>query len=726
MSDQLLPALIRLSQLQKVSIDRLELQAAVESSQQKRSAKQQLGFVTKHLALPTAKRVKELDKSVMLALLFSTENGWEVLRGHTAEGDWVVEKWVTETNQWEESIQTTLNGYQIFLVNLLRVFKASKSAIYSMIKGEVFSHKKLLFEALLAGVIINMVALATSLYTMQVYDRVVPTGATQTLLVLSMGVGIAILFEFITKNLRMNLYEKLVAVVDRRLSRSVFMRFLGIRLDQLPQSVGSLSAQLRGYESVRSFLTTLTTHVLIDAPFSLLYGLIIFAIAGWLALIPVGFLFVATAIGFLSKRKIDRLAAKATEAVNFKTGMLVETVEGAETIKSGQGGWRMLSRWMNTSDEARDYEQQQQKISEHSQHIVGSLQQTSYIALVASGALLITAGDISMGALIACSILSGRILSPAAAVPRLLVQWANTKASLIALDRMWLLEDDHYGQEQPIVLENIKGNYTFSDVVVEHNGRAVLSIPKLSIKAGEKVGILGPVGSGKTTLLRALTGMYKPQHGRILLDDVDLSHLSKPVLAKSVGFLQQEGRLFAGTVRENLILGLLDPGDDVILEAARATGLLQTVITPHPEGLQQKIFEGGTGLSGGQRQLVNLTRVYLANPKIWLLDEPTASMDTPLETQVRDTLKREIKAEDTLVIVTHKLDMLALVDRVIVVAGGQLILDGPRDAVLHRLNNPKGNQAQQVAQNPPAAQEDGQNTAPSATPDNTKDAAGET
>ena len=692
----LLPSLVRLAQLQKIAIDRLELQEAVAGTDNQKNARMQLKIVSKHLGVALAKLLKSPDKSTMLALVYSDNEGWSVLRGHNAYGEWLTESWDEESSQWIETTHQSLSAHDVFTFNLVKPFRTSKSPVYSLIYSEVFAHKKVLFEALLGGVIINLVALATSLYTMQVYDRVVPTGATQTLLVLGLGVSAAIVFEFFTKKLRMNLYERLVAQVDQRLSRSVFMRFLAVRLDQLPQSVGGLATQMRGYETVRSFLTTATTHLLIDAPFSLLYGLVIFSIAGKLALIPVGFFVLCTLIGLHYRKRVNALADKANAAANFKTGMLVEAVEGAETIKSGQGGWRMLSRWMNTTDEARDYEQEMSRISEHSQHIVASLQQFSYILLVSSGALFITQGEISMGGLIACSILSGRILAPVASIPRMLVQWAHTKAALQGLDRLWALQGDHHGQDQPIVLENITGRYLFSDVSTQYGDNKALSVPQLNIKAGEKIGILGPVGAGKTTLLRLLSGMYKPQQGRILLDDVDLAQLSKPVLAENIGFLQQEGRLFAGTVRENLILGLIDPGDDIILEAARITGLMQAVITPHPEGLQQKIYEGGTGLSGGQRQLVNLTRVYLAKPRIWLLDEPTASMDQQLEIRSRECFHKAIKPADTLVIVTHKQEMLALVDRVIVVANHTIVMDGPKQLVLEKLNGASTQKVQAI------------------------------
>jgi ATP-binding cassette subfamily C protein LapB len=210
-------------------------------------------------------------------------------------------------------------------------------------------------------------------------------------------------------------------------------------------------------------------------------------------------------------------------------------------------------------------------------------------------------------------------------------------------------------------------------------------LPELSVQPGEKIGVLGPIGSGKTTLLRLLSGMYKPQQGRILLDDVDLAHLAKPLVAEHVGYLQQEGRLFAGTLRENLILGQIDPGDEAIYQAARQTGLLSAVITSHPRGLQQVIFEGGSGLSGGQRQLVNLTRIFLRRPTIWLLDEPTAAMDRDTELLVSRALHQAILPGNTLVLVTHKADMLELVDRLIVIADHQIVIDGPKALVLQKL-----------------------------------------
>ncbi len=689
----LLYSLARLAQLQSEAVDRVALHEAVQAAVGNEDPHVQLTVITQHLQVKPARWLKTPDASAVPALLHHATQGWGILRGLNAQGQWMADWFDVPTQKWVESHVSVWTDCRIARIRLAKPYEASTSPVFRLIRDELFSHKKILFEAALGGVVINLIALATSFYSMQVYDRVVPTGATQTLLVLTLGVVFATLFELVAKHVRSGLYEHLVDSVDQRLSRVIYMRFLAIRLDQLPSSVGGLASQMRGYESVRSFLTSVTTHVLVDAPFALLFLLIIFLISGWLALIPAAFFVLSLVIGLHYRKQVTELATKATAAGNLKTGLLVETIEGAETIKSGQGGWRMLSRWMKTTDEARDSEQQTRHIQEHAQHLMASFQQISYVLLVASGALLISKSELTMGGLIACSILSGRVLTPVGMIPNQLVQWAHTQAALLGLDRLWALQDDHHGCEHPLVPSVIDGNYRFENVVSHYSGNKAIEVKQFAIRAGDKIGVLGPVGGGKTTFLRLLSGMYKPQEGRILLDDMELSHISKPLLAEHIGYLQQEGRLFAGTIRENLVLGMVDPGDSAILAAAKLTGLLGAVITAHPKGLQQQIFEGGNGLSGGQRQLVNLTRVFLRQPAIWLLDEPTASLDRNSELQVISALAQTLTPQDTLVLVTHKTEMLEVVDRLIVIANHQIVMDGPKHQVLARLQMPAQTEA---------------------------------
>ena len=678
--------LIRLAMLQGEAVDRVALHEAVQAAEQSGvDPHTRLKTVALHLQVKEAKWLDKADPAAVPALLYDVSLGWGLLRGLNSQGQWIAEWFDMEAQKGNEAIIADWSNCLIARMRLTKPYEASKSPVFRLIKDELLAHRKPLFDAALGGMVINLIALATSFYSMQVYDRVVPTGAAQTLLVLTMGVMFATLFELVAKFVRSRIYERLVDQVDQRLSRAIYMRFLAIRLDQLPNSVGALANQMRGYETVRGFLTSVTSQLMVDAPFALMFLLIIYFISGWLAAIPAAFFVLSLMIGLFYHGKMDALARKATQAANQKTGILVETIEGAETIKSGQGGWRMLTRWMRVTDEARDYEMRMRNIQEYSQHLMSTLQQFSYVLLVASGALLISKGELTMGGLIACSILSGRVLTPVGMIPNQMLQWAHTKAALQGLDRIWSLQDDHHGCEQPLVPSEICGSYRFEDVSSAYGGNRALDVKVLEIQSGEKIGVIGPIGGGKTTLLRLLSGMYKPQSGRILLDAMELSHISKPVLADRIGYLQQDGRLFAGTLRDNLVLGMIDPGDSVILAAARVTGLMESVISSHSKGLQQDIFEGGSGLSGGQRQLVNLTRVFLRKPAVWLLDEPTASMDRNLELKVTLALKEAMRPQDTLVLVTHKGDMLDIVDRLIVIANHQIVMDGPKQQVLNRL-----------------------------------------
>ncbi len=690
---QLLPCLVRLAQLQSDNLDRLALREAVETAQDNTpdDAKAQIRSITKQLRLPAArwKPEPQLDSAPALLCRIEPYFGieWGLLRGKNAQNQWISEWWDKHASRWVERADDALPDHHAISLKLSQTYVASKSPVFRLILDELLTHRRIIRETVLASLIATVLALAISFFSMQVYDRVIPSSAMQTLLVLTLGVLIAIFFEWLIKHVRSHLYEDLIDQVDQRLARTVYLRFLSVRLDQMPQSVGALASQMRGYETIRGFLTSMTTNLMVDAPFALFFAGVIALIAGPLALIPTFFFFVSLAIGLFYRKRLENIAKQAMAASNLKTGLLVETIEGAETIKAGQGGWRMLTRWMRTTNDARESELEMRNISEHSQHLAASFQQVSYVLMVAYGAYLVTRSDISQGALIACSILSGRVLSAVSIIPGQIVQWSHAKAALQSLDKLWSLEDDHHGQSQPIAIENIRGEYRLENITSHYQGSRALMVSQLTIRPGEKIGILGPVGSGKTTLLRVLSGMFKPQEGRVLLDSIDLAHIDKPLLAEHIGYVQQDGRLFSGTLRDNLILGQVDPGDEAILEAARKTGLMQTVITPHPHGLQRAIYEGGTGLSGGQRQLVNLTRTVLRQPSIWLLDEPTASMDRNTEAHMTQTLKDAIQPTDTLVLVTHKTEMLDLVDRLIVVYNHQIALDGPKQDVLRQLHN---------------------------------------
>lgn len=521
---------------------------------------------------------------------------------------------------------------------------------------------------------------------MQVYDRVIPVRSDYTLIILGVGVLIAILIELGMKFARSHVMDHIIVGLDQRLSREIFQRLLQLRVDQVPASVGSLSAQLRGYEQVRGFYTASTLFTLIDLPLAVVFLAIIMAIASpWLALVPLVFAVLALVLGVSIRRQIMWQAREGAAMSNMKTGLLVEAVEGIETIKAGSGGWKFLSRWINVNQMTIHNDLKMRRATESVGYVSATVQQISYALLVALGAVLVMHGDMTMGALIASSILSGRILAPVMAIPGLLVQHAHAQAALQGIERIYQLKTDHHGTPSPLAPTQIEGHFKLEDVTFAYGDNPpALSIGQWEVKPAERIAILGPIGAGKSTLLRILSGMYTPQAGRVLLDQLDLSHINRQVVCQHIGYLQQDHRLFQGSLRENLLIGMPDPGDEAILHAMKQTGM-DRFVASHPRGLARQIAEGGKGLSGGQKQLVAFTRLVLCDPAVWLLDEPTASMDDDQERRCLSVLAQRAQQGKTLVIVTHKPSLLPLVNRMVVMSGNGIVLDGARDQVLNEL-----------------------------------------
>lgn len=625
------------------------------------------------------------DEARLPALTWVHGAGWALIRGLNASHEWMLETSAGKLIHWPEDLPL----HTIRLVVESHAVPQLKKPVFRLFFRTFLSQKKAIVEAMTATVLINLLALIVSLYSMQVYDRVIPTQGYSTLLVLTLGVGLALVFDIVVKLARSNLMEHAVEKIDQKLSREIFGRLLNVRLDQLPSSVGSLSAQMRGYETVRGFLSASTSYALVDAPFGLFFILMIALIGSpFAALVPLFFLLVSLAFGFVMRDKVDASAAQANSASNLKTGLLVEAIEGAETIKSGAGGWKVLSRWIDTNDAAMHHDKQLRRISEKSGYVSAMLQQVSYVGLIGLGAYLAAEGHMTMGALIACSILSGRAMAPMTMLPGLIVQAAHAKAALEMLEKVYALETDNHGVDRPLVPEKIQGAYALERVRFAYAGSPhIFTVPSLNISPGEKVGVVGPIGAGKSTLLRLLSGLYRVNEGRIMLDGLDIDQISHRFLGEKIGYFQQEHRLFNGTLRDNLLIGIPDTGDEVIKTAAARTGLLAAVAS-HPKGLELPIAEGGKGLSGGQRQLVALTRLLISKPEIWLLDEPTASMDSTTESRCLQVLQEEIQPEHTLVLVTHKPSLLGLVDRLVVIAQDTVVMDGPRDEVIKKLSAP--------------------------------------
>jgi ATP-binding cassette subfamily C protein LapB len=634
--------------------------------------------------------------------------GWGVVVDRTPDGSWVM--------QTPQGIEPVAEGELLQVCSVVQLgpkvslgfglfLKADESrSFFSHVRDTLMLFKRELIEACIASGFIGFLAMATSLFSMQVYDRVIPTRSEFTLVILSVGVLFSILIELAMKFSRSHVMDYVVVGLDNRLSREIFDRLLQLRIDQVPNSVGSLAGQMRGYEQVRGFYTATTLFTIIDMPLAVIFTVVVAVIATpWVALVPLVFGIVSIFIGLSIRKRIMALAKESAALSNLKTGLLVEAVEGIETIKAGSGGWKFLSRWVGVNEQTIMGDLKTRGATDSVGYLSASVQQISYAGLVVVGSLMVMQGHMTMGALIACSILSGRILAPIMSIPSLLVQYSHAQAALEGLERLYTLKTDHHGVEVPLTPERLSGHYELSDIKFAYGDNPpALLLPKLEIRPGERIAVFGPIGAGKSSLLRILSGLYPPQEGKVLLDGLDLSHISRQVLNQQVGYLQQDHRLFHGSLRDNLLIGLPDPGDEILLNAMHRTGM-ERFVAAHPKGLSRVITEGGKGLSGGQKQLVAFTRLVLCSPKVYLLDEPTATMDDEQERRCLHVLAEEANVGKTMIIVTHKPAILPLATRIIVVVGNKVMMDGPRDSVLQQLQQLQQGAQQGAQQAAPAS-----------------------
>lgn len=608
--------------------------------------------------------------------------GWGIIIGQTAQGQWNFrqsdETTAIDVNQLEPIIHIDLSDSHI---------QNKKLSFSELIGNHIKSYKGVIIEAVVASFLINMLALAVSLFSMQVYDRVIPTRSEYTLIILASGVALVILFEAFMKFARSKIMDKVTVGLDQFLSRELFQRLLKVRIDQMPGSVGSMAAQLRGYEQVRNFFTASSLFAMVDIPMTILFiSLIAFIGSPVVALVPIIAAIIAITMGLMARKRIDAIAAVGAQASYQKTGILVEAVEGVETVKSGGGSWKFLKKWLDTMSVTIKNDLDMKHANDYLNYSVQMLQQVSYVGIVIVGSFVVMRGDMTMGGLIACSILGGRVLAPVMALPNILVQYSHAKASKGMIDKLFELKQDNHDVAYPLTPSKIYGHFQVNDLLYHYQGndRPAVKANNLTIEAGERVAILGAIGSGKSTLLKVLSGLYAPTKGQVLLDGLDIQQISREALNEQLGYLQQDHRLFQGTLRDNLLIGMAAPSDDVIQEALIKSGLIHLVAS-HSSGLDLPISEGGRGLSGGQKQLVAFTRLLLTKPSVFLLDEPTASMDNRQEQRCLQVLKHELTRGQTLIVSTHKTALLDLVDRIIIMENQQIIMDGPKEAVLRRL-----------------------------------------
>ncbi|WP_277559215.1 type I secretion system permease/ATPase [Acinetobacter beijerinckii] len=540
-------------------------------------------------------------------------------------------------------------------------------------------------DIMFASLMANILALATIIFSMQVYDRVVPSQSIPTLWVLAGGVLIAAIFEFILRVSRVYLSDIIGKRADLRISDRVFGHALRIKNSERSKSTGTFISQIRELEGVRDLVTSTTMGAIADLPFFFLF-LIIFAIIGgnlfWVMLVVVPLMILP---GILVQKKLAELAQEGMRESSIRNAILVEAVQGIEDIKLLRAESRFQNQWNHMNEVSADISMQQRKIVGVLTAWTQKIQGLTYAAVILVGCFAVMEGEMTTGALVACSILSSRMLAPISQITGILGRLQQAKVAKKSLDELMQKAVDQPDQAHLVHKEVLNGDYELKNVMfqyTEDDPRPSLAIRHLKIKAGEKIAILGRNGAGKSTLLQILSAMQFPSNGTVHLDGLDISLIDPADVRRDMGLLNQNAQLFYGTIRENLTLGAPLARDEDILKVLKVTGALGFV-QEKKEGLDHLVLEGGVGFSGGQRQALLLARLLIRQPNILLLDEPTAAIDDVAEKQLIDHLKGWL-SNRTLVVATHRRAVLELVDRIIVMNDGKVVMDGPREQVLNQ------------------------------------------
>ena len=579
------------------------------------------------------------------------------------------------------SLEERYDGNCYLLKPGMAVEGISKDWFWSTIRKS----RGLYAEVLVASLLINLFALVTPLFIMNVYDRVVPNHAIETLWVLASGIAIVFIFDLIMKSLRGYFIDAASKRADITLSAQTFNRVMDIKMSHRPNRVGSFANNLQEFDSFREFFTSTTLVALIDLPFVILFVLLIYLVGGVLAIVPLVAIPMIILAGLALQRPLHGIITETFKESAAKHAMLIEVLASLDTVKGARAEGVMQKRWETFNAKLAKMGLRSRFLSMSIVNLAQLIQQTSTIAIVAVGVYAIIDGNLSVGGLIACTILTGRCLAPMGQVAGILTRYHHSIAAFNAIDRVMALPVERPAGKSFLHRPSIKGDIEFKEVTFNYRDQQISALSNISFKIteGEKVAIIGRTGSGKTTLQKLIMDYYEPDAGAILVSGTDINQIDPTDLRRNMSYVPQEISLFSGTVRENIVLGTPLATDEAVLEAARVAGILDFLNT-HPEGFDLEVGERGERLSGGQRQGIAIARAIINRAPILVLDEPTASIDNTAEMLF---LKHffEYAKNRTLLLVTHKTSMLSLVDRLIVLNDGKIIADGPRDEVLKML-----------------------------------------
>jgi ATP-binding cassette, subfamily C, bacterial LapB len=557
----------------------------------------------------------------------------------------------------------------------------SKHWFWSAVLSQRFVYGDVLWAALL----INVFALAFPMFAMNVYDRVVPNNALETLWALAIGVFLVLSADLFMRLMRSHFVDEASARIDVQISARLMEKVLGLRLEHRPESVGSFAANLRGFEQVRDFIASSTVTALIDLPFALLFIGVMAWISPWLILPVLAAFALILLVGWVLQARLHELSQTTYQAGALRNATLIESLTGIETIKSQGAEGVVQAKWERANSFLASATVKMRSLSSGAMYGTNYLTQLVSVTLILIGVYLIAQRELTMGALIAVTMLSSRALAPAGQIVGLLMQYQGARTAMDSLNAIMDKPEERPAESSFVQRPKLTGDIEFRNVKFAYPNRTDAALDGLSFKisAGEKVALIGRVGSGKSTIQRLIMGLYQPTDGAVLLDGIDLRQLDPADVRRNLGCVSQDVMLFYGSLRDNVMLGMPYADDSAVVAAADVAGLNEFV-NRHPQGFDLQVGERGESLSGGQRQSVGLARAVLHNAPILLLDEPTSAMDFSSEAQI--TNKVNAFAQDkTVVLVTHRTSLLAMVTRVIVIDGGRIVADGPRDRIMEAL-----------------------------------------
>lgn len=546
--------------------------------------------------------------------------------------------------------------------------------------------KNLYRDVIYATVLINLFVLATPLFTMSVYDRVIPNNATETLWVFAIGILVAYVLDTFLKFTRAMLLESAGKKSDIIMSSIIFEKVLDLKMSSHPKSVGSFASNLKDFDSIRSFLTNATLTALVDFPFAILFLLVIGYIGGWIVVIPILIMIAIGGYAFFIRNPLRESIEETHKASAVKSSILIETLQNIETLKTLGASGQMQWHWEEATGEIAQKSLKSRLISTSISTVTGFLTQLTTVLCVIVGVYLIGEHELTMGGLIAIVMLAGRTVAPMGQVAAMITNYADAKSAYDVIDTIIAQPTERPHGKKFITRPQINGEIEFKDVSFAYDDSEYSALKNISfvIKPGEKVAIIGRIGSGKSTIAKLILNLYQPSHGSILVDGIDINQIDPADLRKNISYVSQDINLFKGNAKDNITYKNTRVTDEQMIRASAISGA-DEFIRKHPKGYEMPIGERGMGLSGGQRQSIGIARALLLETPLVIMDEPTNAMDQLSENRLIENLKTSLK-DKTVIIVTQKNTLLSLVDRIIVMNEGKIYLDGPRDQVVAKLS----------------------------------------